>query len=165
MSRVTRRALLRYTGLDVTVSLAGCGLRSESDVFPSAGSLGFANLDDLPHTLGIRVVDTPETYQTDDGDERGVLLPQRRRHASVSLRPGDTVLYPDVFTEPIKYEVRITVDGAPLRPPDAETVSFDPQAGEAGQYLSVETGEAGETTWVLTTAGVNDHYDQPAEGQ
>ncbi|WP_137694519.1 hypothetical protein [Halorubrum sp. SP9] len=164
MPCVTRRALLRCTGLAATVSVAGCGLRSDDDVFPSAGSLGFANLDDLPHRLGVRVVDAPETYRTDDGDERGVPLPQRHLHASVSLRPGDTVLYPDAFTEPIEYEVKITVDGAPPRSEDAETVSFDPQAGEAGQYLSVVTGETGETTWVVTTAGVNDHYDQPAEG-
>jgi hypothetical protein len=77
MSRVTRRVLLRDTGLAVTVPVAGCGVRSGGDVFSPAGSLGFANLDGLPHALGIRVVDAPETYLTDDGDERGVPLPQR----------------------------------------------------------------------------------------
>lgn len=110
-------------------------------------------MDDLPHTLGIRAVNVPETDRTDDGDERGAPLPQRRLHASVTLPPGDTVLYPDVFTAPAEYEVRITVDGVSPRPEDAGTVSFDPQAGEAGQYRSLETGETGETTWVVDGRG------------
>jgi hypothetical protein len=90
-------------------------------------------------------------------------LPQRRLRASVALSPGETVLYPAVFTEPVKYETRVTVDGSLPRTEGSGTASFDPQAGDAGRYLSVETGEAGETAGVVTTADTNDHHDRPAE--
>jgi hypothetical protein len=162
MPSITRRSLLGLAGAGTTVALAGCGLLAGGEDFPTAGSLGFANLDDLPHTLGVRVVDAPETYRV-DGRERGVPLPQRRLQTSVTLRPGETLLYPNVFTEPVEYEVEITADGGPPRREDAGTVTFDPQLRGDGRYLSVETDESGETAWVVTAAGISDHYDGPAD--
>lgn len=162
MPSITRRSLLGLAGAGTTVALAGCGLLTGGEDFPTAGSLGFANLDDLPHTLGVRVVDAPETYRV-DGRKRGVPLPQRRLQASAALRPGETLLYPNVFTEPVAYEVEITADGGPPRREDAGTVTFDPQLRGDGQYLSVETDESGETAWVVTAAGISDHYDGPAD--
>ncbi|MFT4881567.1 MAG: hypothetical protein ACI9CA_001324 [Natronomonas sp.] len=162
MPSVTRRRLLGLAGAGTTVALAGCGLLAGGEDFPTAGSLGFANLDNLPHTLGVRVVDAPETYRV-DGRERGVPLSQRRLRASVTLRPDETLLYPSVFTESVSYEVEITADGGPPRRADAEAVTFNPQLRGDGQYLSVETGESGETAWVVTAAGTSDHYDGPAD--
>lgn len=162
MPSITRRTLLGLAGVGTTVALAGCGLQSSGEDFPTAGSLGFANLDDLPHTLGVRVVDAPETYRV-DGQERGVPRPQRRLRTSVSLRPGETLLYPNVFTEPVAYEVEITADGGPPRREDAGAVMFAPRSRGDGRYLSVETDESGETAWFVTAAGTSNHYDGPAD--
>ncbi|WP_254543633.1 hypothetical protein [Halomarina pelagica] len=151
MPSTTRRSLLGAIGTVTVGSLAGCSTPRLGRDGPPSGSLGFANLDRLPHTLGVHVIDAPETY-TVDGDLRGVPPAQRSLRSSVSLRPDETLLVPEAFTEAVQYHVGFTVDGRP--PEHAEEVSFNPYR-DGGTYLYLRVDEGGDATWVISAAGTS----------
>lgn len=128
--------------------IPGCSIPRIGSDGPQAGTLRFANSDQLPHRFTVWVTDAPEIY-TEDGETRGVPLPQRNLRSSVSLRPDETLTISSVFEHPVTYRVRYTMDG--LEPNDGSTVEFNPNWEPSGSYLSIEVNEAGRSTAAVVT--------------
>ena len=148
-----RRAVLASFGSLAIGGFAGCSTgRSER---PPAGSLRFANDDDVPHSLTVRVTDVGSSPGDGPGTVEGdptAPPAQRNLSASTTVQPDSRRTYEGVFTEPVWYAVRFTLDG---RPPedDAEVTSFHPAPsdGEPGAFLTGKVYASGEFSWVVSS--------------
>lgn len=152
----TRRTLLRTAGavgLAATTGLAGCGALGADT--PPASALVLENRHDLPHQVGVEVVDVGTDYEPDTRSVTGdpIVPPALRElRTTAALRPGERLVYPQTFTEPVYYEVALEIDGRPPRTAPVRRVAFTPvpEGADGGQYLGVEVQADGELTWVLS---------------
>jgi hypothetical protein len=153
MPSITRRSFAAALVTAGVGGLAGCGLPASRDV--AAGSLELVNRDTLPHEIAMEITDVGNEY---DGDTRevvgDVMVPRAatERRTTAILQPDTTRIYEAVFTEPVWYTVRFTIDGEPLTEPDGE-VSFYPgprdDSSVAGEYLRSGVRKTGEKTLVV----------------
>jgi len=109
-----RRTFLTSLGTLGVSGLAGCSQFLNGDV--PAGSLQFENQSDLPHIIGISVVDVgAESESAADGYSvsGNVTVPpqQQTLTASASVAPGETKTFENIFTESVYYLVEFTLDG------------------------------------------------------
>ncbi len=108
---MNRRTLLATLGTTVSGSFAGC--RTITDGDPPAGSLQFTNQDALPHMIQLSVTDIGRKLDEETGTPTGTVTvpaPQRNLTASEQLSPETSTEYTDVFTEPVWYGIKCTVD-------------------------------------------------------
>lgn len=129
-----RRTVLFGLGATATALLTGCATPERDDSVP-AGSLGFKNRHRLPHTLGVELTDTA-------GPDQG----QRTIESTVSLRPGEEVFVPSVFTEETTYTLSFTVDGDPPEREDTRTMEFEPY-GKDDSWVSLVVEDTGAFSW------------------
>lgn len=153
MPSTNRRSVLSSLGAIAFGGIAGC-TSAEPDG-PPAGSLRFKNDHDVPHSITMRVTGVGSSPGDRPGDVEGeptVPPVQRTLTASTVVDPGVTQTYEDVFTEPVWYAVRFTVDGQALSD-DAGLVTFHPApAGdERGTFLTGRVYGSGEFSWVVTS--------------
>lgn len=148
---MNRRTLLTSVGAIGVSGLAGCSQFRNGDV--PAGSLQFENRDDLPHNIGVSVVDVgAEDETTADGYSvsGNVTIPpqQRTLTASSSVAPGETQTFEDIFTEAVNYLVEFTLDGT--TPEKGGRVPFNPSPS-GGQYNSIVgvVDSSGDVSWVI----------------
>ncbi|MHB9285685.1 hypothetical protein ACKVMT_01430 [Halobacteriales archaeon Cl-PHB] len=151
MPSLSRRSLLASLGTAGLASVAGCNALGSDDV--PAGSLQFVNEDHLPHEFTMQVTAVGTDY---DDDAREVVgdppvpraIAERRTTAVVDAQTTRT--YEEVFTEPVWYTVRFTLDGEV--PEHGGEVSFHPapEEDERGTYLGARVYEWGEFSWVVS---------------
>jgi hypothetical protein len=121
-----------------------------------AGSLQFANQDELPHIIGISVVDVgTETERDADGysvsGEVDIRPQQAKLTASSSVAPGETQVFRNVFTESVYYLVEFTLGNG-----GSETgvhVPFHPSPSDR-EYDNVLRGvvnASGQLAWKIET--------------
>ncbi|WP_135806310.1 hypothetical protein [Halorussus marinus] len=153
MSSTTRRSVLAALSSAAVVATAGCSSIRSDD--PPAGSLRFVNDDDVPHTITMGVTGVGD----EPGDGAGMVdgdpvVPpaQRNLTAGTSIEPGESSTYESVFTEPVWYAVRFTVDG---REPENQTgvTAFRPSPTDsaAGNTLAGKIYESGEFSWIVSS--------------
>ena len=151
---MNRRALLASFSAFGVSGLAGCSSLQNDDI--PAGSHQFENQDNLPHIIGISVVDIGTEAETDSdgysvsGD---VTVPPQQREltASSSVAPGETQTFRNIFTDSIYYLVEFTLDGT--RPETGGRVPFNPSPSDR-EYDNVLGGivyESGELSWKVST--------------
>jgi hypothetical protein len=142
------------TATTATTALAGCsGLTGSTE--PPAGSLRFDNRHTVPHAVGLEVVDVGAEPGPEPGTVQGdpdAVVPESLRTltATDAVDPGETVVHEGVFTAPVWYAVRFTLDGS--RPDDgAGQVAFGPAPAEEerGSLLGAEVRRGGEFTWAV----------------
>lgn len=154
VSDVNRRALLTSFSVLGVSSLAGCSNLQNDDI--PAGSLQFENQDNLPHIIGISVVDVGTEAETDSdgysvsGD---VTVPPQQREltASSSVTPGETQTFRNIFTESVYYLVEFTLDGN--LPETGGRVPFNPSPSDR-EYDNVLGGVVyapGEFSWEVSS--------------
>lgn len=151
---MNRRALLASLSALGVSGLAGCS-RLQNDDIP-AGSLQFENQDNLPHIIGISVVDIGTEAETDsDGysvsGDVTVGAQQRELAASSSVAPGETQTFRNIFTESVYYLVEFTLDGN--LPKTGGQVPFNPSPSNR-EYDNVLGGvvyASGEFSWEVST--------------
>ncbi|GAA0651011.1 hypothetical protein [Salarchaeum japonicum] len=142
----TRRALLTALGAGAAGALAGCQTATDSRE-PPVGSLGFKNRHRLPHTLGVELTDTA-------GSDQG----RQPVESTVSLRPGEAVFVPSVFTEETTYTLSFTVDGDPPEREDARTMAFEPY-GKDDSWVSLVVEDTGAFSWYDVSTRADGGYD------
>ena len=155
MPSTGRRTLLASFGAVALGSVAGCA--SIGSERPPAGSLQFGNDHVVPHSVTMRVDDVGSEPGDRQGDVEGdPLVPpnQRRLTASTVVDPGERRTYEGVFTEPVWYGVRFTVDGDDPEE-SAGSVAFHPAPadGEEGTFLSGRVQASGQFTWTVHSTG------------
>lgn len=150
MISINRRTLCKTIGTLTTISISGCSAMQNENDSPSVGSLGFANNDRLPHTLGVQVINVPEKYSV-EGETKGVPTSQQNLHTSISLRSGEKIVIPNVFTESVAYKLQFTIDGH--TPEDAKEVMFNPYRNGEEFYVSIEANDGGSAAWHITAVG------------
>lgn len=152
MPSMNRRDVLASTGIIALGGLAGCSsYRTEST---PAGSLRFANQDEVPHSISIRVTDVGSSKGDDPTEVEGdpiVPATQRELTASTVVEPGESKTYEEVFTEPVWYAVRFSVDGR-VPNDDLGAVAWTPTPSgvDRGNVLSGEVYRSGEFSWVVS---------------
>ncbi|WP_157526167.1 hypothetical protein [Halorientalis sp. IM1011] len=139
-------------GCGVCAGLSGCPEIRTSDqpnesAVGSAGSLGFANLHELPHTIGVEVIETSDPVPES----------QRTLSSSVSLKPDDRLLIPDVFTESVTYSLQLTLDGT--APDEGGTPTFNPFA-TTPTFLSLFVDRSGTLVWNEVAKGPHHLYNR-----
>jgi len=149
---VNRRALLASLSAIGMSGLAGCSVFQSDDI--PAGSLQFKNQDNLPHVIGLSVVDTGTDAETDsDGysvSGNVTVRPQQRElTASSSVAPGETQTFRNIFTESVYYLVEFTIDGT--LPETGGRVPFNPSTREYDNVLEGVVYAAGEFSWKIST--------------
>ena len=147
----SRHTLLAALGTAATGVLAGCASPFSDE--PPAGSLRFVNDHELPHVLGMRVVDVGSSPRPPPELVTGpttVSAVQREPSTARSLDPDEHDTYRGVFSEPVWYAVPVTVDGRPPR--NAERTAFHPVPPdrEDANYLPVQVHDSGEGLWVIS---------------
>lgn len=162
MPSTSRRSVLASVGAIAIGGIAGCST-SESTETP-AGSLRFKNDHDVPHSITIRVTGVGSTPGDRPGDVEGepiVPSSQRTLTASTVVDPGGTQTYEAVFTEPVWYAVKFTVDGQELSE-DAGLVTFHPapSGDERGTFLTGRVYESGTFSWVVTATDNRGPFSQ-----
>lgn len=150
---MNRRALLASLSTLGVSGLAGCSGFQNNDI--PAGSLQFENQDDLPHVVGISVVDVGNEAETDSegysvSDDVTVPPQQRDLTASSSVAPGETQTFRNVFTESVYYLVEFTLDGN--LPETGGRVPFNPSPsnGESDNILGGVVYPSGEFSWKVS---------------
>ncbi|MUV60029.1 hypothetical protein [Halobacterium sp. CBA1126] len=128
-----------------------------------AGSLQLTNQDDLPHVIGVSVVDIGTDAETDaDGysvSGNVTVRPQQRElTASSSVAPGETQTFRNVFTESVYYLVEFTIDGAP--PETGGRVPFNPSTREYDNVLDGVVSASGEFSWRISTTDNAGRFEQ-----
>jgi hypothetical protein len=151
MPSTTRRALLASLGTAGLASLAGCSLIASEDV--PAGSLQFVNEDVLSHEFTMEIADVGTEYDREADTVVGdpaVLRPLIGRRTTAVVDADTTRTYQAIFTEPIWYTVRFTVDGEV--PERGGLVSFHPAPsdGERGTYVGARVFEYGDFSPVVS---------------
>lgn len=160
----TRRTFLAATGATVSTMLAGCSDLSRSDE-PPAGSLRFSNDHSVPHAIRLSVVDVGGAPGDDSGEVQGepdTAVPPSLRTLSTTaaIDPGETVVYEDVFAEPVWYAVRFDIDGE--RPEDgAGGTAFHPvpPTRDRGRLLGGTVSTGGEFSLVVSSTGDLGRFD------
>jgi|GEM_PF-4232217 len=132
MSPYHRRTVLFGLGATATALLTGCATPERDESIP-VGSLGFKNRHRLPHTLGV------ERTNTADPEQQTV-------ESTVSLRPGEAVFVPSVFTEETTYTLSFTVDGGPPEREGTRTMAFEPY-GKDDSWVSLVVEDTGAFAW------------------
>ncbi|QLK26656.1 hypothetical protein HYG81_03295 [Natrinema zhouii] len=148
---MNRRIFLTSLGTLGVSGLAGCSQFLNGDI--PAGSLQFENRSNLPHTIGISVVDVgAESETTADGYSVSgnvtVPSPQRTLTASASVAPDETKTFENIFTESVYYLIEFTLDGT--TPDTGEPVPYNPSLS-GGQHHAIIMGvvyESGEFSYV-----------------
>ncbi|WP_156184139.1 hypothetical protein [Halostagnicola sp. A56] len=148
---MNRRPFLTSLGTLGVSCLAGCSQFRNGDI--PAGSLQFENRSDLPHTVGISVVDVgTESETTADGYSVSgdVTVPPKQRTltASTSVAPGETKTFENVFTESVYYLTEFTIDGT--TPDTGGPVPYNPSP-PGRQYYAIIMGvvyTSGEFSYV-----------------
>lgn len=148
MGLPTRRAFLTGFGTGTVAALAGCQTTTTAPVTP-VGSLGFWNRHRLPHALGVELTDTADPV--DPG--------QRTVESTVSLRPGEQVFVPSVFTAETTYVLAFTIDGEPPENEETRTMRFDP-FGDDDSWVSLRVEDTGEFSWYDVSTGSDGGYDR-----
>lgn len=149
-----RRTLLTSLSALHVSSLAGCSGFLNDDI--PAGSLQFENRDDLPHVIGMSVVDVgaePETDSDGYSVSGDVTVPPQQREltASSSVAPGETQTFKNIFTESVYYLVEFTLDGT--APETGGRIPFNPSPSER-EYDNVLGGvvyASGEFSWRVSS--------------
>jgi len=145
------------------MGLAGCSSLQQGDV--PAGSLQFENQDDLPHVIGMSVIDIGTEAGTDaDGYsvscEATVRPQQRELTTSSSIAPGETQTFQDVFTESVYYLLEFTLDGD--LPETGGKVPFNPSPPdrEYDNFLGGVVYASGEFSWEVSTTDNAGRFEQ-----
>ncbi|MFB6253449.1 MAG: hypothetical protein ABEI06_02445 [Halobacteriaceae archaeon] len=153
MPSINRRSLLGSCSVAIMSSIAGCAnLLGQSS--PPAGSLKFVNDHTVPHSITMRVIDVGSQPGEAPGTVSGkisVVPEQRELSASMVVEPGNTNVYPEIFTASVWYAVRFTIDGR--QPQDsAGKVAFNPapQGDKNGSILVGKVYPSGEFSWVIS---------------
>ena len=149
-----RRALLASLSALSMSGLAGCASFQNDDI--PAGSLQFENQDNLPHVIGISVIDIGTESETDsDGYSVSgeVTAPPQQREltASSSVAPGETQTFRNIFTESVYYLVEFTLDGSV--PETGGRIPFNPSPSNR-KYDNVLGGvvfASGEFSWEVSS--------------
>jgi len=164
MPSTTRRALITTLGATGVAGLAGCSAIGSRDV--PAGSLQLVNRDTLPHEIAMEIVDVGTEYNEDTREVVGdPMVPQllTERRTTAVLGADTTRTYEAVFSEPLWYTVRFTIDGEVATEPDG-SISFYPgpieESNVAGEYLRVGTLENGEKTIVVSGTNNGGPFEQ-----
>ena len=151
---MNRRALLTSLGALGVAGLAGCSRFLNGDV--PAGSLQFENRDNLPHVIGMSVVDVgaePATSGEGYSVSGDVTVPHQQRTltASSSVAPGETQTFTNIFTESVYYLIEFTLDGT--TPETGGQYPFNPSPS-GRQYDNVIMGvvyPSGEFSYVSSS--------------
>ncbi|ERG97767.1 MAG: hypothetical protein J07HQX50_01795 [Haloquadratum sp. J07HQX50] len=160
---MNRRALLASLSSLGLVGIAGCSSLQQDDI--PAGSLQFENQDDLPHVIGMSVIDIGTEAET-DADRYSIsgnvtVRPQQRElTASSSIAPGETQTFRNVFTESVYYLVEFTLDGD--LPETGGRVPFNPSPPDR-EYDNVLRGvvyPSGEFSWEVSTTDNAGRFEQ-----
>lgn len=164
MPSITRRSFLATLGTAGVAGVAGCNAFGSEDV--PAGALQVVNRDTLPHEIAMEVADVGAEYDEETREVVGdpiVPQPLRERQMTVVLDAQTTRTYEDIFTEPVWYTVRFTIDGEAVPNSDG-TVSFYPGPREdstvAGEYLRAGVHENGEQMLHLSGTDNSGPFDQ-----
>lgn len=160
---MNRRALLASLSSVGLVALAGCSSFQRDDI--PAGSFQLENQDDLPHVIGMSVIDVGAEAETDAGGysvsgDVTVRPQQRELTASSSVAPGETQTFRDVFTESVYYLVEFTVDDD--RPETGGRVPFTPSPPDRA-YNNVLRGvvyASGEFSWEVRATDNAGRFEQ-----
>ncbi|WP_353633988.1 hypothetical protein ABSL23_12695 [Halobacterium sp. NMX12-1] len=158
---MNRRALLASLSAIGLSGLAGCAVFQSGDI--PAGTLQFENRDDLPHVVGISVVDVGTDGGADaDGysvsGDVTVRPQQRELTASSSVAPGETQTFRNIFTESVYYLVEFTIDGDV--PENAGRVPFNPSTREYDNFLRGVVSTSGELSWTISTTDNAGRFEQ-----
>lgn len=156
-----RRTLLAALGTAGITTLAGCSGLFDDE--PPAGSLRLENRHNLPHTVRMNVTDVgSDGVRTDDGyNVRGdvtVQPDQRRLRTSISVAPDEIKTFEAIFTEPVTYLVKFTVDGVV---PENAVYTFSPGVSSRGNYayLDAEVYAGGEFSASFRTTDTSGPLD------
>lgn len=160
---MNRRALLTSLSSLGLVGLAGCsGL--QQDHIP-AGSLQLENQDDLPHVIGMSVIDIGIEAETDTNGysvsgEATVRPQQRELTTSSSTAPGETQTFQNVFTESVYYLIEFTLDGD--IPETGGRVPFNPSPPdrEYDNFLGGVVYASGEFSWEVSATDNAGRFEQ-----
>ncbi|UPV75675.1 hypothetical protein M0R89_06325 [Halorussus limi] len=158
-----RRALLTSLSTVGVTGLTGCSDILNDDI--PAGSLQFENRDDLPHVIGVSVVDVgaePRSEPDRYGVAGDVSAPPQQREltASSSVAPGETQTFKNIFTEPVYYLVEFTVDGTV--PETGGRIPFNPSPS-GREYDNVLMGvvyASGEFSYGISSTGNAGRFDR-----
>ncbi|QDX41323.1 hypothetical protein [Salarchaeum sp. JOR-1] len=161
MPSLTRRTYLATAGSALGGALAGCTAFSNDDGVP-AGALQFVNDHGVPHEIQLRVVDVGTAVEGAHDVTGDPIVPpsQRQLTASAVVEPGETRTYDAVFTEPVWYEVRFTLDDE--RPEnDAGHTAFNPAPNDDGRasYLTGRVYPGGDFSWVISATDDSGSFD------
>ncbi|WP_092662203.1 hypothetical protein [Halorientalis persicus] len=144
--------------------IAGCSALGSEDV--PAGSLELVNRDTLPHEIAMEITDVGTEYEEDAREVVGdpiVPQPLTERRTTAILQADTTRTYEAIFTEPVWYTVRFTIDGEVVTEPDGK-VSFYPgprnDSSVAGEYLRAGVLENGEKTLVVAGTSNRGPFEQ-----
>ena len=160
---MNRRHFLTSLSAVSVIGFAGCSDVLNDDI--PAGSLQFENQDDLPHVIGISVIDVgaeprsePDRYSV-SGD---VSVPpqQRALAASSSVAPGETQTFKNIFTESVYYLVEFTLDGT--TPETGGRIPFNPSPSDR-EYDNVLGGvvyTSGEFSYQVSSTDNAGRFDQ-----
>lgn len=164
MPSTTRRSFVAALGAAGLGGIAGCSALASEEV--PAGSLRLVNRDTLPHEIAMEVTGVGTEYDEDTREVVGdpvVPQPLTERRATAILRADTTRTYEAIFTEPVWYTVRFTVDGEVITDPDG-TVSFYPgprdDSSVAGEYLRAGVLKHGEKTLVVAGTSNRGPFEQ-----
>jgi hypothetical protein len=145
-------------------SVAGCNAVGSGEI--PAGALQLVNRDTLPHEIAVEVTDVGTEY---DEDARAVVgdpvvpEPLAERRTTAVLEADTARTYEAVFSEPVWYTVRVTIDGEVATEPDGG-FSFYPgpmeESSVAGEYLRAGVLENGEKTVVVSGTDNRGPFEQ-----
>jgi len=159
MPSIQRRSFLEALGATASVALAGCStLTDRSDDLP-AGSLTFRSDHDVPHELGLEVLDVGTSLgDRENGHETVVGTPdipvsERDLTTTVMVEPDETRTYESVLRSPVWYDIRFTIDDDYPGEDLARTVIYPDRRGEdhLWQRLEGRVSEAGELSWAVAS--------------
>ena len=162
MPSLNRRAFLIMLGASTVGSFAGCSTVGNDD--PPAGSLQFTNQDSLPHAIQLVVTDVGSELNNETGTVAGdvtVPAPQRNLTTTEQLSSEESTTYTDVFTEPVWYAVKCTVDGRQSSDREVMTQTVfhpAPPEREYVNYLQVLLRDSGRVELVVATTDNTGRY-------
>lgn len=156
-----RRSFLATLATGGTTGVAGCGRLSDDEL--PAGSLHIENHHNLPHLVRMTVTDVgSDGVTTEDGyDVRGdvtIQPDQRWLRTSVYVAPNEIKTLNTVFTEPVTYLVKFTVDSVV---PENAVFPFSPRGSNRGNYtyLDADVYAGGEFSASFATTDVSGPFD------
>ena len=162
MPPLNRRAFLATLGASTIASFAGCSTVGNDD--PPAGSLQFTNQDSLPHAIRVAVMNVGSELNNKTGTVAGevtVPAPQRNLTATEQLSSEESTTYTDVFTAPVWYRVKCTVDRRQSSDREAMTQAiFHPAPPERGyvNYLQALVRDSGRLELAVVTTDNTGRY-------